>query len=58
VGYDFEDLLLPTILEGKLMFLGVLNTSLGPMKVLGVWNASSYWGLPSTTLPSELLYVL
>jgi hypothetical protein len=58
VGCDFEYMLPLTILEGEPMFLGVLNTYSGPMKVLGVWKVISCWGLPSTLLPSKLLDVL
>jgi hypothetical protein len=58
VGCDSEDVLPHAILEGEPMFSRVLNTSSGPMKVLGVCKVSSCWGLPFTLLPLELLDVL
>ncbi len=54
MGCDFKNAPSPTILEGELEPLGVLNSSLGPRKVLRVWKVNSGWGLPFALLPLEL----
>jgi hypothetical protein len=58
VGCDFEDALLPTVIEGEPMSLRILNSSSKPNKVLGVWKANSWCALPSALFPLKLWDVL